>query len=105
MRIRGAVLNAMGAEPPYDRSRPLAIDEVELRPPGRGEVLVKMAAAGLCHSDLSVIYGDLPRYVALYREGRLPVDKLLTHRLKLDDINAGFERLRTGQAIRQVVEF
>ncbi len=48
---------------------------------------------------------DLPRYVALYRQGRLPVDKLLTHRLKLDDINAGFERLRTGQAIRQVVMF
>ena len=48
---------------------------------------------------------DLPRYVALYRQGRLPVDKLLTHRLKLDDINAGFERLRVGQAIRQVVVF
>src|SRR6185437_649184 len=48
---------------------------------------------------------DLPRYVALYRQGRLPVDKLLTHRLKLDDINAGFERLREGKAIRQVVLF
>jgi alcohol dehydrogenase len=48
---------------------------------------------------------DLPRYVALYRQGRLPVDKLLTHRLKLADINVGFERLRSGQAIRQVVVF
>jgi alcohol dehydrogenase len=48
---------------------------------------------------------DLPRYVSLYRQGKLPVDKLLTHRLKLDDINAGFERLRTGQAVRQVVTF
>ena len=57
MRIRGAVLNAMGAQPPYDVSRPLAIDAVELKPPGRGEVLVEMAAAGLCHSDLSVIDG------------------------------------------------
>jgi alcohol dehydrogenase len=48
---------------------------------------------------------DLPRFVALYRRGRLPVDKLLTHRLALDDINAGFERLRTGEAVRQVVVF
>ena len=48
---------------------------------------------------------DLPRYVALYRQGRLPVDKLLTHRLKLDDINEGFERLREGRAVRQVVLF
>jgi alcohol dehydrogenase len=35
----------------------------------------------------------------------LPVDRLLTHRLKLDEINAGFERLREGKAIRQVVVF
>ncbi len=48
---------------------------------------------------------DLPRYVALYRQGRLPVDRLLTHRMKLEDINAGFERLREGKAIRQVVVF
>jgi alcohol dehydrogenase len=40
---------------------PLGIEEVELDPPGPGEVLVKIAAAGLCHSDLSVINGDRPR--------------------------------------------
>ena len=61
MKIRGAVLNAMGVEPPYDKTRPLAIDEVELRAPEMGEVLVRIAAAGLCHSDLSVINGDRPR--------------------------------------------
>jgi alcohol dehydrogenase len=48
---------------------------------------------------------DLPRFVALYRQGRLPVDRLLTHRLKLDEINEGFERLREGRAVRQVVVF
>ena len=61
MKIRGAVLNAMGVEPPYTKTRPLSIEEMELQPPGRGEVLVKMRAAGLCHSDLSVINGDRPR--------------------------------------------
>jgi alcohol dehydrogenase len=61
MKIRAAVLNKMGIEPPYDRSKPLSIEEVELDPPGPGEVLVRIAAAGLCHSDLSVINGDRPR--------------------------------------------
>ena len=61
MKIKGAVLAAMGAPPPYEQSRPLAVEEVELAPPGPGEVLVKIEAAGLCHSDLSVINGDRPR--------------------------------------------
>ena len=61
MKIHGAVLHAMGATTPYAQSKPLAIEEVELDAPGPGEVLVKIAAAGLCHSDLSVINGDRPR--------------------------------------------
>ncbi len=61
MKIRAAVLNKLGATPPYARSNPLSIETVELDPPGPGEVLVKLAAAGLCHSDLSVINGDRPR--------------------------------------------
>jgi alcohol dehydrogenase len=48
---------------------------------------------------------DLPRYIALFRQGRMPVDKLLTGRLKLDEINEGFDRLHEGKAIRQVVVF
>ena len=46
---------------------------------------------------------DLPRFIALYRAGRLPVDRLLTHRLQLDEINTGFDRLARAEAIRQVV--
>jgi Zn-dependent alcohol dehydrogenase len=46
---------------------------------------------------------DIPRYIALYRAGRLPVDRLLTHRLTLDDLNPAFDRLATGSAVRQVV--
>jgi alcohol dehydrogenase len=46
---------------------------------------------------------DIPRFVALYKAGRLPVDRLLTHRLAFDDINAGFDRLAEGRAVRQVV--
>ncbi|MFO1310800.1 MAG: zinc-dependent alcohol dehydrogenase family protein [Burkholderiales bacterium] len=61
MKIRAAVLSASGAPTPYAQSRPLSIEELDLAPPGPGEVLVKIAAAGLCHSDLSVINGDRPR--------------------------------------------
>jgi alcohol dehydrogenase len=58
MKFRAAVLRAAGAARPYARSRPLAIEQVELPDPGPGEVLVRIRAASLCHSDLSVINGD-----------------------------------------------
>jgi alcohol dehydrogenase len=61
MKTRAAVLNEMSLPRPYAQSRPLHIVEVELDPPGPREVLVRMRAAGLCHSDLSVINGDRPR--------------------------------------------
>ncbi len=61
MKIHAAVLQQMGLAPPYAASRPLAIRELELAPPGPGEVLVRIEAAGLCHSDLSVINGNRPR--------------------------------------------
>lgn len=60
MRVRAAVLRTMGLPAPYAQSRPLSIEEVELAGPGPGEVLVKVRAAGLCHSDLSAINGDRP---------------------------------------------
>ena len=58
---RAAVLRVMGAAHPYADSRPLTVETVTLDPPGPGEVLVAIKAAGLCHSDLSVINGDRPR--------------------------------------------
>ncbi len=61
MKTKAAVLHEMGLPRPYGESRPLRIEELELDPPGTGEVLVRVAAAGLCHSDLSVINGDRPR--------------------------------------------
>src|SRR5438445_12345376 len=61
MKIRAAVLNKMGAEVPYEKSRPLTIEDFDLDDPGRGEVMVKIGAAGLCHSDLSVVDGNRPR--------------------------------------------
>jgi alcohol dehydrogenase len=61
MKIRAAILNQMQIPQPYATNKPISIETIELDPPGPGEVLVKMAAAGLCHSDLSVINGERPR--------------------------------------------
>jgi len=65
VRVRSAVLREMGAPPPYADSRPLEIVEVELEGPGPGELLVRVGAAGLCHSDLSVIDGSRPRVMPM----------------------------------------
>ena len=61
MKIKAAVLRQIGLPAPFSQSRPLAVEEVQLDPPGPGEVLVQIRAAGLCHSDLSVIDGNRPR--------------------------------------------
>jgi len=60
IRMRAAVLREIGLPAPYEQSRPLSIEEVELDGPGAGEILVRIHAAGLCHSDLSAINGDRP---------------------------------------------
>ena len=48
---------------------------------------------------------DIPHFIDMYREGRLPVDRLLSHRLGPNQINEGFDRLARGEAVRQVVLF
>lgn len=76
MKTRAAVLVEMGRPRPYAASRPLEVVELELDPPGPGEVLLRMRAAGLCHSDLSVIDGNRPRPLplALGHEGAAVVE-------------------------------
>ncbi len=56
-----AVLRAAGSSRPYTLSRPLELMELDLDPPGSGEVLVDIRAAGICHSDLSVLDGSRRR--------------------------------------------
>ncbi len=62
------------------------------------ERTIKGSYVGTC-----VPVRDIPRYVDLFRAGRLPVDRLLTGTLALDDINRGFDLLHEGEAVRQVV--
>jgi len=65
MKTRAAVLRHSPASAPFSASRPLAIEEVVLDEPGSEEVLVRIRATGLCHSDLSVINGTRPRPVPM----------------------------------------
>ncbi|WP_328943187.1 Zn-dependent alcohol dehydrogenase [Streptomyces sp. NBC_00250] len=44
----------------FDGKQVQVVDDLEVRDPGAGEVLVAIAAAGLCHSDLSVVDGTIP---------------------------------------------
>ncbi len=65
MKMKAAVLWECGRPRPYAETRPMTIEEVEIDGPGPGEVLIEVAGAGLCHSDLSVIDGTRPRGVPI----------------------------------------
>ena len=95
MKTRAAVLETIGLPAPYAQSRPLRIREVELAAPGPGEVLIRVRAAGLCHSDLSVVSGDRPR----------PVPMVLGHESAAEvvecgaGVSAGAGGLRPGDRV------
>jgi S-(hydroxymethyl)glutathione dehydrogenase/alcohol dehydrogenase len=75
----------------YSTDRAVAIEEVELRDPGPGEVRVAIKAAGLCHSDLSVIDGTIPypTPVVLGHEGAGIVDA----------VGVGVRAVKEGDAV------
>ncbi len=79
MKIEAAILHQCGGHArPYGTSGPLDVKAVELAEPQRGEIRVKIDAAGICHSDLSVINGDRPRPMpmALGHEASATVEAL-----------------------------
>ncbi|MFI6426397.1 alcohol dehydrogenase catalytic domain-containing protein [Promicromonospora sp. NPDC050880] len=90
MRITGAVLERCGAPAPYTESRPVTVGPLELDPPGEREVLVRIEAAGLCHSDLSVVDGNRAR----------PVPMLLGHEAAgIVEATGPGARLAVGQRV------
>ena len=64
------------------------------------ERTVKGSYVGTC-----VPSRDIPRYIDLYRQGKLAVNRLMSGTLELEDINRGFDLLNEGKAVRQVVVF
>mgnify|MGYP001107233253 CR=1 FL=1 len=94
MKAKAAILTKMGMSSPFAESKPLVIGEIDLDPPGPGEVLVKIAAAGLCHSDLSVIDGNRPR----------PLPMALGHEASgvIEEIGLGVTRFARGDHVVMV---
>ena len=91
MKITGAVLEEVGRPGPGRETRPLTVGELDLEGPRAGEVLVQMEAAGVCHSDLSVVDGNRPR----------PVPMLLGHEAcgRVTELGAGVTDLGVGQRV------
>ncbi|MEV0288888.1 alcohol dehydrogenase catalytic domain-containing protein [Kribbella sp. NPDC050820] len=91
MQIQGAVLEQSGAARPYTRSRPIAVATLQLDPPGPNEILVQIEAAGVCHSDLSVVDGTRDR----------PVPILLGHEAagRVVSVGDGVDDLVEGQRV------
>lgn len=65
MKTTASVLREMGLPAPFAETRPLERVELDLDEPGEGELLIRIRAAGLCHSDLSVITGQRPRVMPM----------------------------------------
>ncbi|MBU1587206.1 MAG: alcohol dehydrogenase catalytic domain-containing protein [Actinobacteria bacterium] len=91
MIITGAVLEAIGRPGPYATSRPLTLSQLELEMPRANEVLVRIEAAGLCHSDLSVVDGNRAR----------PVPMLLGHEAAgiVEEVGPGVSSVAVGDRV------
>ncbi|MEV5072442.1 alcohol dehydrogenase catalytic domain-containing protein [Microbacterium sp. LMI12-1-1.1] len=91
MKITGAVLEISGAQPPFARSRPFTVGELELDEPRAGELLVRIEAAGVCHSDLSVVDGNRVR----------PVPMLLGHEAAgiVEQVGGGVDDIAVGDRV------
>jgi alcohol dehydrogenase len=91
MKTTAAVLRAITATRPYSDSRPMALEDVELAAPRRGELLVRIGAAGVCHSDLSVVDGSRIR----------PLPMALGHEAAgvVEDVGEGVRDVKRGDHV------
>jgi S-(hydroxymethyl)glutathione dehydrogenase/alcohol dehydrogenase len=48
---------------------------------------------------------DMPKYVEFYLDGRLNLEDMISSRIPLDDVNSAFDKMRKGEAARQVIVF
>lgn len=91
MKTQAATLYEMETPRPYADTRPLVIEDVTLDGPGSDEVLIEIVAAGLCHSDLSVINGARPRVTPM----------VLGHEASgiVRELGPGVSRLKVGDHV------
>lgn len=82
-RMKAAIL--------YETNQPLVIEEVTIGHPQAGEVLIRMAASGICHSDVNVVKGD----------EKQPLPVILGHEAAgyVEEVGAGVTRVKPGDRI------
>jgi len=88
MQISGAVLTNHDREGPYERTRPVVVTELTLDPPGPTELLVRIEAAGICHSDLSVVNGNRERPLPMLL-GHEAAGRVVERGAQVDDVEIG----------------
>jgi alcohol dehydrogenase len=91
MKTVAAILRSVSGQRPYSESRPVTLEEVTLEPPRAGELLVRIDAAGVCHSDLSVVDGSRLR----------PLPMALGHEASgvVEEIGVGVRDVRQGDRV------
>lgn len=121
MKIKAAVIR--------EKDKPFQFEEVDLQSPKKGEVLVKISASGVCHTDevaqhqmipvplpvvlghegCGIVEGDsnpkifIPQLISYYRQGRFPFDRLIRV-FDFDQINEAFELSHSGKAIKALLK-
>jgi len=80
----------------YELKKPMAIEEVERPKPGAGEVLIKVEACGVCHSDLHVADGDWKQFAGITK---LPL--IVGHEVagRVVDSGAEVSNLKVGDRV------
>jgi S-(hydroxymethyl)glutathione dehydrogenase/alcohol dehydrogenase len=118
-------LTGGGGDYTFDATGNTAVmrDALESAPKGWGEsIIIGVAAAGaeISTRPFQLVTGrvwrgtafggasgrtDVPKIVDWYMDGKIEIDQMITHKLKLEDINKGFDLMHEGKSIRAVVEF
>lgn len=91
---RGGRIVTVGLPPPSD---PFTIPALSLVAEGKTVIGSYMGSA--------IPARDIPRYIALWKAGKLPVEKLVSSTHRLDEINAMMDRMAQSQGIRQIILF
>jgi threonine dehydrogenase-like Zn-dependent dehydrogenase len=99
--------STMRAERFYADTKKVVLEDVPIPEPGPGEVLVKVAFCGICHSDLSGYQNvDIETLTKLVSLGRLDLSRSVSEIVSLEDVVLGIDKLerQEGNPIRILVK-
>jgi alcohol dehydrogenase, propanol-preferring len=89
-------MNAMKAAVLHELGKPLAVEEAERPRPGESEVLIKVEACGVCHSDLHVIEGDWKQFGGITKIPLIPGHEIAG---RVAEAGSGVRDLKPGDRV------